>query len=126
MYLRTYLPFRQESLGIEYQRIVAARMLRQFVEIAPFSEFHLQRVFPDFRGDGVELSEAYGFPSLLLVPENLRRYSGVGVGTDSGIQGMYVVNPEAYPELGTLGATVAAVQAVAALAQQKGLSGPFG
>lgn len=125
LFLRTYLPFEHETLGVEYQRKVAARMLRQFVEIAPFVEYHLLRVYPDFRGDGSELSEVYGFPSLSLVPESLRRYRGTGVGVDSGVQGIYMVNGEAFPELGTLGSTVAAVEALARVAHAQGKAGPF-
>jgi hypothetical protein len=125
IFLRTYLPFTQETLGVDYQRKVAARMLRKFVEIAPFGEFHLLKAYPDFRGDGSELSEVYGFPSLALVPETLRRYSGRGLGVESGVQGVYLANGEAFPELGALGPTVAAVQAVSRIAHQKGLPGPF-
>ncbi len=125
IFLRTYLPFTQETLGVGYQRRVASRMLRQFVEIAPFVEYHLLKAYPDFRGDGSELSEVSGFPSLALVPESLRRYSGKGLGVDTGVQGVYLVNGEAFPELGTLGPTVAAVQAVSDIAHQNGLAGPF-
>ena len=47
--LRAMMPFEERSLGREFQRKVAARMLRKATEIFPFLEFHSTGLFPDFR-----------------------------------------------------------------------------
>lgn len=131
IFLRTVLPFTQETLAPGYQRLVASRMVRAFMAVAPFVEYHIVRVFPDFReppsdgGAGPEFSQTYSMAVPEAIPENLRCYEGEGSGTDSGIDGLFVTNGEAFPELGTLGGTVAAVEAVAWLAHRSGLAGPL-
>ncbi len=124
--LRTVLPFTQESLAPAYQRLIAARMLRQAGELLPFLDRHLVSVYPEFRSPQLgELSEVYGFPLPELVPENLRVHSGKGMGARTGYEGLFVVSGESFPELGTLGPTVAAIESVAWLAHRSGLAGPF-
>jgi hypothetical protein len=125
VYLRTVMPFHPESLTIPYQRMTAARMLRQASELMPFIEYHVIRVYPDFRTDNAELSEVFGFASPDLIPENLRCINGGGVGSRSGVEGLFVATGESFPELGTLGPTVAALEATAWIAHRCGLAGPF-
>ncbi|MGE0614724.1 MAG: hypothetical protein AB7P04_03710 [Bacteriovoracia bacterium] len=123
VFLRTTLPFTQESLTVSYQRLIASRMFRQLCDLFPFLEFHVSKVFPDFRaGVGTEreeFSEMYGFVTPELVPENLRVYADEGAGADSGIENLYVTNGEAYPQFGSFGGTVAAVQAVSAFVRRQ-------
>ncbi len=140
LYLRTTVPFTIESLSTSFQRMLAARMFRQATEILPFLEFHVTRIYPDFRaalevqsGDGLadglsggdEFSAAFGFAMPALVPSGLRVYSGEGVGVNSGIEGLFVTTNESYPKLGSLGPSVAALEAVAWAAHRNGLAGPF-
>ncbi|MGK5088692.1 hypothetical protein WDW86_14130 [Bdellovibrionota bacterium FG-2] len=135
LYLRTRVPFSTESLGTSFQRMLAARMFRQATEILPFLEFHVTRVYPDFRSalpqearnesNNDEFSAAFGFAMPELVPGSLRVYSGEGVGVNSGIEGLFVNSNESYPKLGSLGPSVAAVEAVAWAAHRNGLAGPF-
>jgi hypothetical protein len=100
-------------------------MFRKLMELVPFVEYHLVRIYPDFRTENQELSEAYGFASVELVPENLKVAAGRGVGSASGIEGLFVATGESYPELGSLGATVAAIEASAWIAHRRGLPGPL-
>jgi hypothetical protein len=131
VFLRTILPFEQKSLELPYLRLMAARMLRKATELLPFLEFHVVRIFPDFRKEDAgpegqdELSEAYGFALPGLIPENLRAYATPGVGSFSGIDGLFVATGESFPELGSLGGTVAALESAAWLAHRSGLAGPF-
>jgi hypothetical protein len=144
IFARAIVPFSPESLTRPYQRMITARMFRQLTEIFPFLEFHVRRVFPDFRaakesvaslGGGPagqtasvghdEFAEAYPYTAPAEIPENLRCYSGRGLGARSGIEGLFVSSGESFPELGTLGPTVAAVESVAWLAHRSGLPGPF-
>jgi hypothetical protein len=125
VFLRCVLPFDQKSLDLSFQRQVAGRMVRQFLDLNPFADDRIERVFPDFR-PGVEgLSEVYGFASPEMIPENLRVFEGAGVGSRSGIEGLFLATGEAYPGLGTLGPTVAALESVAWLAHRNGLAGPI-
>lgn len=155
VYLRTVLPFEAETLTLAYQRVVAARLLKLFNDLVPFSEFHISNMYPDFRegedrkpvltgnvsgraGEDAEspkpraedphlspLTEAYGFASLDLIPDHLRVYGGAGLGSKSGIEGLYLASDESYPELGSFGGVVAGLEAVAAIAHRAGLAGPF-
>lgn len=128
---RTVLPFTEETLKPEFQRKIASRLLRQLTEILPFLESHLVAAYPEFRNSAElpgELGEVYGFTSLDQIPENLRCLSperGTGVGSRSGIEGLFVASGESFPELGSFGGTVAALEAVSWLAHRAGLSGPF-
>jgi hypothetical protein len=126
VFARTVLPFTPESLHVEHQRMVAARMLRQLTELIPFMEFHVVRIFPDFRTRPEDLKEAYRFTTLEEVPENLKAFSGTGTGSRSGIEGLFVASGESFPELGSLGPVVAAIESSAWLAHRCGLAGPFG
>ncbi len=135
IFLRTVLPFNRESLSPAYQRIVAARMFRLATEIIPFLEYHVIRVYPDFRfaartaqskvGVAEELSEIYGFALPQLIPENIRVYEGGSNRSLSEIEGLFVASGESFPKLGSLGPTVAALEATAWVAHRSGLSGPF-
>jgi phytoene dehydrogenase-like protein len=144
LFVRTIVPFTSESLSGAYQRMIAARLFRQLTELFPFLEFHVRRVFPDFRSsvshgflrapaelkaaprtERDEFAEAYPFATLADVPESLRCYSDSRMGSRSGVEGLFVASGESFPELGSLGPTVAAVEAVAWLAHRSGLSGPF-
>jgi hypothetical protein len=137
VFIRTILPFAEASLQVEYQRKASGRMLRQFLEICPFAEYHVAEIYPDFREAPVDdesessrfggdpLSEAYGFTSLDRIPQNLRVYSGQGGGTRTGVEGLFIVSNESFPELGSLGGTVAALESVAWIAHRCGLDGPL-
>jgi hypothetical protein len=138
------MPFTQESLSADYQRLVAARMLRQANELLPFLEFHVTRIYPDFRmatesknplgvapgkdkdqDQESELKEVYGFKSLEEIPDNLIVSSGKGLGSNSGIDGLFVASEESYPDLGSFGPTVAALEGVTELAHRSGIAGPL-
>lgn len=126
LFLRAMMPFTLKSLEPEPQRLMAARMLRQAMELLPYLEYHIVRIFPDFREPGeAALGEAYGFSTLEEIPDNLRVFSGPGTGSFSGIDGLFLSSGEAYPELGSFGGTVAALESVAWLAHRSGLAGPL-
>lgn len=127
IFLRTMLPYKKESLSREFQRVVAARMMRQMMRLVPFCEAHIVRIFPDFRSTSFEheISKIYPFDHLSKIPENLFLYSTEGVGSSSGIEGLFLTSDEAYPHLGSFGSCVAALESVAWLAHRSGLPGPF-
>lgn len=134
LYVRTLMPYTTESLKPEYQRKVAARMMRQLIEVLPFLEFHLTRIYPDFRFGREnpniettfqELRDLYGFKTLDAIPNNLLIFEGKGLGNQTGIEGLFAASEESFPHLGSLGGTVAALQSVAWLSHQSGLFGPF-
>jgi hypothetical protein len=141
LFIRTVMPYTQESLKQSYQKLIASRMLRQAMEVLPFLEAHMIRIYPDFRAPGINLKlksesapagsisdeflEMYGFPSLELIPDNLKVFEGKGVGSTTGIDRLCVAAEESYPSLGSLGGTIAAVESVAWVAHQCGLAGPF-
>ena len=129
IFLRTVLPFNQDSLRLDYQQMIAARMFRKFHELFPFSEAHVTRIFPDFGKAGNEesFSRLYGFTEPGLIPGNLRCYGDHrGLGSRSGIEGLLVVSPESFPQLGSQGSLIAALEATAWLAHRNGLPGPIG
>ena len=146
IYIRTVMPYTLESLKVEYQQLIGARMMRQLTEIIPFLEFHVIQVYPDFRvmktanapfGDGSKEAAAqgdealkewelvYGFSTLDQIPDNLLLYGKEGVGASSGMEGLFIASNEAYPQLGSLGPTVAALESVAWIAHRSGLAGPL-
>lgn len=127
IYLRTVLPYQKEALSPSYQRLIAGRMLKQVMSLIPFLEFHIVKIFPDFRlgshfspnfgflpalqeGNN-EFTQFYGFSDLSDIPDHLRVYGGEGVGFQSGIKGLFIGSDEAYPYLGNWGATIAALEA---------------
>jgi len=116
IFVRTWLPFEDQSLDPNYQQILSARMFRQLKTIFPFIEYHVVRLFPDFRtglrNNKDEFSEAYPYVSVSLIPENLRCIKGEGAGFESGVGGLYVASGESYPDLGSLGGVVAGIQAI--------------
>ncbi len=118
IFLRTVLPYTQATLDSNNQRKVAMRMFRQLKEIVPFLDFHVVRIYPDFRGssslpsgEADPFKEAYGFLSPEFIPENLRVYGAKGLGFRSGVEGIFIGSREAYPELGSFGPIVAAIEA---------------
>ena len=132
IFLRTILPFTQESLGIAHQRMVAARLFRVATEIIPFLERHVTRVYPDFRtaaavepGRADEFSKVYGFALPRMIPENLRVYDINQQKSSSGFEGFFISSSESFPKLGTLGPTIAAIEATAWVAHRSGLPGPL-
>lgn len=135
IFLRTILPFTQESLVVSYQRMVAARMFRAATEIIPFLEKHVIKVYPDFRyaetasperiENADELSEVYNFAIPQVIPENLRVYDTTNDDTSTGVEGLFVAAGDSFPKLGSLGPTVSAIEATAWIAHRSGLSGPF-
>jgi hypothetical protein len=161
IYLRTLLPYSKETLEPRYQRLIAARMVRQTMELLPFLEEHMVRIFPDFRRDGSgghalqlpqaggpksassasrtadvksdenttsqedELVACYHFENLEEIFDHLLVFEGKGIGSNTGIENLYCASAESYPELGSLGPTAAALEAVAWAAHRSGLAGPF-
>lgn len=144
-FLRTLMPYSSESLVPAYQRLVSARMMRKFTELFPFAEFHVKNVFPEFReqerkrgslnlkleknvvvGVGEDPGNSpFAVSDLKEIPENLLVYEGKGLGTGTKLEGMFLISDESYPELGTLGGTVAALEGVSWVSHRAGLSGPF-
>lgn len=127
IFLRTQLAYEQASLNREYQRLMAARMLRKLVEIVPFSEYRIARIFPDFRdgAEPAEMAQVYPYEEIGMIPDDLLVYEGEGLGCVSGLDGLYVATEESYPGMGSVGPVVAAMEAVALLAHQAGLPGPL-
>lgn len=127
IFLRTLLPYKEESMSRDFQRVIAARMMRQLMRLVPFCDQHIVHIFPDFRTDSFyhEVSKIYQFDHLSEIPENLFLYSTEGVGASSGIEGLFLASEEAYPHLGSFGSCVAALESVAWLAHRSGLPGPF-
>lgn len=131
VFLRTWLPYTQESLSSSHQRKLAARMFEQYKRIIPFSEYHVSRIYPDFRVEDDqsgedEFSQVYGFVAPNLIPDNLKCYGGIGVGMSSGLSHLFVASHESYPRFGSFGPFVAALEALSMLAPQalgKDLSG---
>lgn len=125
LFLRTCMPMTRESLAPRFQRLMAARMLRKATEITPFLEFHILSIFPEFRPEICpELSMIYGFKSLEDIPGHLllfRRPEGArqSWGSRSGIDRLFLASQEAYPELGSLGWTVASLEATCWLASEQ-------
>jgi hypothetical protein len=123
VFLRTTLPYRAESLDPDYQLMMGSRMLAQLGELVPFLEYHVVNLYPDCRLPPTlareQFAEAYGFLELEKIPDNLRVIPQhiKGVGHESGIAGLYVASNESYPDLGSLGPTLAALQAQRALTQ---------
>lgn len=127
LHLRTLMPFSLESLQADYQKTVAGRMVRQAMEVIPFLETLILQIYPDFRGrmEGNEMAEIYGFPTLQDIPDNLLIFTGVGFGSNTGIEGLFIASEESYPSLGSLGPTVAAIEGVGWLAHRSGMAGPL-
>ncbi|MEK7689719.1 MAG: hypothetical protein AAB425_01730, partial [Bdellovibrionota bacterium] len=92
VHLRTILPFTQESLVTKNLRLTAARMVRLYSELFPFSMEHLKWIFPDFREDGGELESVYGTAGLGELPEFLWSDYRDGVGYESGVQNLFLAN----------------------------------
>ncbi len=116
VYLRTVLPHQSETLQAPYQREIGLRMFRQAKELLPFLDFHVVKIFPDFRdekskeGDG--LDEAYHFVDLDFIPDFLRVYDGSGMGYLSGVEDLYLASNESYPEMGTFGSVIASLESM--------------
>ncbi len=126
IFLRTLLPFEDRSLDHREQRQIAARMFRQLLEVMPFLEFHVIRAYPDFRSDSLaDFEAAYPFKNLRSIPLNLRSGLESGNGTVSGIDGLFVVSAESFPDLGSLGPALAALEATAWVAHRAGIPGPL-
>lgn len=118
LFLRTCMPMNPESLTSGFQRLVAARMLRKATEILPFLEFHILRIFPEFRPEpSPELAMIYGFKSMEEIPAHLLLFqrplgASRSWGSRSGIERLFLASQEAYPELGPLGWTIASMEAI--------------
>lgn len=126
LFLRTVLPWTDESLRPEIQRRVCARMFAQVKHLLPFLEYHVVSAFPDLSLADTGLAsyrEAYGYRTLEQIPESLRIYGDHGMGVFSGIDGLYVVNNQAFPEFGAwaggFGGTVAALESLAWFSEER-------
>lgn len=125
LFLRTQLPFTQESLQSSYQRLIAARMLRQLIDLMPFIEYHIIEIYPDFRKGENEFLEAYGFATPVMIPDYLRTITQSSAGYFAGIEGLFLATDESYPLLGSMGPVVAAVESTAWIAEKTGVKGPL-
>ncbi len=126
IFARTLMPLTAESLTTQFQRLTAARMLRKLTEIFPFLDYHIEWIYPDFRGeDAREFRETYGFESVSAIPPNLRSYDSPGVGVRSSAEGLFLSSKESFPELGSFGYAVSAIEAVTWAARRAALPGPF-
>jgi len=120
------MPMTEESLTPAYQRLISARLLRQATQISPFLEYHIKRIFPDFRAEGGrELQEAFGFKALTEIPPQLLCYAGAGTGAQSGIEGLFLSSKEAFPMMGLQGGAISALESVAWVAHRSGMAGPL-
>ncbi|MDR3608197.1 MAG: hypothetical protein P4M08_12570 [Oligoflexia bacterium] len=123
---RTVMPMTPESLTSQTQRLTAARMLRKLTETFPFLDYHIEWIYPDFRSDeSQEFAEVYGFSSLTAIPSNLLCFGVSGNGIQTGIEGLFVSSGESFPELGSLGYAVSAIEGVNWAARRSQISGPF-
>ncbi len=126
LFLRTILPFKKKSFTPAEQRMVAARMFRKLTELFPFIEEHVKWIYPDFRSNDDEFQEVFGFSELEEIPENIRIIpAGAGIGFRSGVENLFLATSESYPEFGSLGSNIAALESVAWLAHRRGVSGPL-
>lgn len=126
IFARTIVPFKNETLELGYQKLLAARVFKQLTEIFPFLEYHLVNLYPDFRGGADdEFKQVYGFESLKVIPEFLRVNHGVGMGSQLLAEGFFVNTSEAYPHYGFMGALKAAIESTAWIAHKNSLSGPL-
>jgi hypothetical protein len=131
LFIRTRLPYREETLHPDYQRMIAARLLQAVCAQIPFLEQNIVSIYPEFRHPtvarvGDELVHLYGYSELREIPENLRCYGETeGLGFESGLEGLFVATDESYPKLGGFGSTLAAVEAVHGLAQSSQIEGVF-
>jgi hypothetical protein len=126
VFIRTLMPMTEESLTPAYQRLIAARLLRKATEISPFLEYHITKIFPDFRSQDVrEISEIYRFQSLSEIPHELLSYEGEGLGSQSGIEGLFLSSRESFPRIGLQGGAISALEGVAWAAHRSGLAGPY-
>lgn len=124
IFVRTQLPYTQEALSVAYQKKIASRLFRLTKRLLPYLEYHVVKLYPDFRDeqreDTEDFSEKYGFVSPEMIPHHLRLYYGDGVGVNSGVNGLFLASQESYPRLGTLGPTVAAIESLAKGLLQRG------
>ncbi len=126
MLARTLMPMTVESLTPQFQRLMAARMLRKMTEIFPFLDYHIEWIYPDFRvEDTQEFSATYGYESLDQVPANLLSSESPGLGVQSSIDGLFLSSRESYSELGSFAYPVSAIEAVSWAASRASLPGPF-
>jgi len=119
LYVRTILPYDQTSLTMETQKILAMRMFAQAKNIFPFLEDHILNCFPDVRSEslGSDLSRVYLFGNLESIPDHLLVYSSrvPRVNGYLGIKNVFAASPEVYPQLGSFGIAVSALEATDAL-----------
>jgi hypothetical protein len=108
LHLRTQVPFTKESLESAFQKRIGKRMVKQAAELFPFLEDQTQNI--EF---GIK-----NYSSLEAIPDTALIYGSEGIGSSAGISGLYVASHQSYPELGSLGPTVAAVESVVRLLNQ--------
>lgn len=127
VFLRTILPFGEETLQPAYLAKLSARMFRKTCELFPFFETHCTRAYPEFRkGSEDDYREAYPFTQLAEIPENLLIFGPKGLGSESGVEGLFIATGESFPEWGSMGPARAALEATAWIAHRSGIAGPFG
>lgn len=116
LYIRSMMPFEKESLDKEYQRLISKRMFQQALELFPFLEEHVLNLYPDFNQK--DWPGLYQFVSLEAIPETLKIYRGKGIGNQTGVDQLFISTGESYPELGDMGASLAALQSIRSLGKK--------
>jgi phytoene dehydrogenase-like protein len=126
LFARTTLPTQDQAMGAAWQRQVAGRIFRQLAEIFPFLEYHVVRIYPDFRTPDLEpFTRCAPWNAVGALPLGVRAEIREGVGYRSGVDGLFVASAESYPELGTFGPLVAALESTAWIAHRSALPGPL-
>jgi|GEM_PF-2344937 len=128
VFIRSELPFKEETLDPGYMRLMAARMVEQVNQISPGFSGRIVQSFPDYtRPDNSQWSEAYSFKRLAEMPEYLRVYGRDGgqPGAGSGVEGLFVATREADPRMGDFAGVLAGIEAAAWIAHRNGLPGPI-
>lgn len=126
LFIRTLMPMTEESLTAGYQRLMSARLLRKATQIAPFLEYHIRKIYPDFRAENTrELQDVFGFKVLSEIPPQLLVFAGKGTGAQSGVEGLFLSSKEAFPSMGLHGGAISALEGVAWVAHRSGLAGPL-
>ncbi len=115
--LKTTVPFQDFTLDRGNQQRLASRMLKVCEDLLPDLQYNLKRVTPDLRDPeraiSVELPAIYPFQTLSKIPPALLTYgSGIGLGFQTSVQGLFLSSDEANPREGLWGAYEAVLKAL--------------
>ena len=114
-------------------RILSARLYRHVCEIFPFLENHIELYFDGGLNSIPDRPMVYGLSNVDYYPDKVekmwdpcRMIWGKGVKSETGIERLYAVSRESYPELGPHGAIKSAIEVLSVIAHHNGIRGPFG